>query len=167
MPFTKATMSQRLVWLDAVRSTENSAVTWKTLFSGRLPIDVAERVALRVAVDRLRDRRAEDERVVDVLVGAPQPLQAVGRGLEPPHRLVRILEVEGILAAAMGEAVDAHELVGKHVVQHHVPQAAAAQAQRLLLRERREPERHQQLQRRNLGLMFLGGVEGHRACSRA
>src|SRR5690606_40534200 len=35
-----------------------------------LPIDVAERVALRVAVDGLRDGRAEDERVVDVLVRA-------------------------------------------------------------------------------------------------
>jgi len=108
-----------------------------------LPIDVAERVALRVAVDGLRDGRAEDERVVDVLVRSAQTLQPIWSGLQPAHRLMRVLEVEGILTAAMREAVDAHELLGEHIVQHHVPQPPAAQAQCLVLRERHKPERHQ------------------------
>ena len=72
---------------------------------------------------------------------------------------MRVLEVEAVLAAPMREAVDAHELLGEHIVQHHVPEAPAAEAQRFLLRERGEPERHEQLQRRNLGLVFLAGIE--------
>ena len=74
---------------------------------------------------------------------------------------MRILEVEGILPAAMGEAVDLQKLVGKDVVEHHVAQAAAALAHSLGLGQRREPQRHQELQGGDLGLMLLGGVEGH------
>jgi hypothetical protein len=56
----------------------------------------------------------------------PEPLQAIGRGLEPSHCLVRVFEIESVFATPMREAIDAHELLGEDIVQHHVPQAPAA-----------------------------------------
>ena len=61
----------------------------------------------------------------------------------------------------MGEAVDPQKLVRKDVIEHHVAQTTAAQAHRIGLRQGREPQRHQELQGGDLGLMLLGGVEGH------
>ena len=87
---------------------------------GRLPIDVAERIGLGVSLDRLGDRRAKDEGVVDILVGAAQTLLTVGRRLQAPDRLVGVLKIEGILPTAVGEAVDLQKLVGKDIVEHHI-----------------------------------------------
>ena len=151
-------MSHRLVWMLAVRSTGDFGRDVIDVVRRPLPIDVAERVGLRVSLDRLGDGRAEHEGVVDVLIGPAQALLPVRRGLETPDGFVRILEVEGILPAAMGEAVDLQELVGKDVIEHHVAQATAAQAHRLGLGQRREPKRHQKLQGRDLGLVAFSAA---------
>jgi len=72
---------------------------------------------------------------------------------------VRVLKVERILPPAVGEAIDPQEVVRKNVVEHHVAQATAALAHCLGLRQRREPQRHEQLKGGYLRLMFLSSVE--------
>ena len=135
---------------------------------GRLPVDEAEGEALAVAIDGLGDGRAQDQCVVDILVGAFQPLQAIRCRLEATHGFMCILQVEAILSASMGEAVDAHHAFSQHVIQHNVAQPVAAQGEGLGLRQRPEAECHQHLQGRNLRLVFFCGVEaagvGHHAC---
>ena len=39
---------------------------------------------------------------------------------------MRVLEIEGIVTAPIAEAVDLQKLLGKHIVEHDVTQAAAA-----------------------------------------
>ena len=59
---------------------------------GLLPIDEAERVALAVAVDGLGNRGAEQEGVVNVLVGAAQALEPVGLRFQPPDGLLGVFK---------------------------------------------------------------------------
>ena len=48
------------------------------------------------------------------------------------------------------------QLLGQHLVENDVAQPPPAQDQCLGLRERRKTQRHQQLQGRDLGLIFFG-----------
>ena len=72
-----------------------------------------------------------------------------------------ILQVEAVLATPVGEAVDLEELVGEDVVQKDVAEAVAALGEGFLLGEGGEAQGDQELQGRDLGLVLLGGVEGH------
>lgn len=114
----------------------------KDVVLGVLPIDETERVALRVAVDRLRDRRAKDKRIVDVLVGAPQALEPVGRGLEPPHRLMSIFQIETIVPATMREPIEPHQAIHEHIVEDNVPLPPATQGKGFFLGQRLETHRY-------------------------
>ncbi|MET3471781.1 hypothetical protein ABIC78_002306 [Novosphingobium sp. 1529] len=113
---------------------------------GRIvPIDEAERVAFGIAVDRLGDRGAQHQRVINVLVGRLQPPDPVGRGLQPAQSLVRVFQIERVFTALVGEAVDPHEAFDRDVIQHHVAQPIPAQFQHLGLRQRHKAHRNQHL----------------------
>ena len=49
---------------------------------GCLPVDVLEGIAFAVAFNRLGDRRAQNQEIIDVLVRALQPLQLIRGRLE-------------------------------------------------------------------------------------
>ena len=127
--------------------------------AGLLPIDEAERVALAVAVDVLGDRGAEQEGVVNVLVRAAQALEPVSIRFQPPDGLMGVFGIERVGAASVGETVDPQQLFGQHAVERDVAQSPAAPGQRFLLGQRCKAQRHEELQRRDLGLVFFGGVK--------
>ena len=85
----------------------------------------------------------------------------IRRGLQSPDGFMRVLKVEAVIPAAMSEAIDLQKLIGQHIVQHHVAQAATTQANRLGLGQWREAKSHEHLQRRDLGLVFFRGIESH------
>ena len=126
-----------------------------------LPVDVAEGKALAVAVDGLGDCGAENQRIVDILIGGHKALDAVRRRFQAAHGLVRAFQIEAVLATAIGVAIDLQQLIGQHIVQHHGAQASAAQAQSLRLAQWLVTQCNQHLHRRNLRLILLGGVEDH------
>ena len=128
---------------------------------GILPVDVAERVRLRVTADLLRDARPEHKQVVDLLVRASKSLNLIRVGMETPDGFVRIFQVEPVAAAAVREAVDREEAVREDVVQNDIAKAAATVAKGVGLGEWRVSERDEELQRGDLGLVLLGGIEGH------
>ena len=128
---------------------------------GVLPVDEAERIALGVPVDGLGDRRAQHQRVVDILIGALEPLHPVWGGFQPPHRLMGVGEIERIFSPLMREAIDAHQALGEHIVEHDIAEPPPAQGQRLGLGKRRVAQRHEQLERGYLGLRSLCGVKAH------
>ena len=130
-----------------------------------LPVDVSERVRLRVPADPLGDGRPKDEQVVDFLIRAAKALHLVGPGTEATDGLVGILQVEVVLAAPVGEPVDLEKLVGEDVVQKDVAETVPAQGEGLRLGEWGEAEGDQELQGRDLGLVLLGGIEGHGGAS--
>ena len=125
---------------------------------GVLPVDVAEGVGLGVPPDVLRDRRPEYEKVVDLLVRAAESLCAIGGGAEASDGFLGILQVEAVAAAAVGETIDREKAVREGVVQEDVAEAAAAVVEGFSLGEWGVAERDEELQRGDLGLVFLGGV---------
>ena len=62
----------------------------------------------------------------------------------------------------MGETVDLQQMVGKDIIQKHIAQPTAALIHDLVLGERHKSQGDEHLQRRNLGLVFFGGVEDFR-----
>ena len=142
MPLTNATMSQR--GLGTARSLHRHLGGHVIGVVVRLvPIDIAERVRLRVPINGLGDGRAEHEGVVNVLICAAQALEPVGRRLQPAYRLMGVFKIEGVGAAAVAEPVEPQQLLGQHLVKDDVAQPPAAQGQRLGPRQRPEAQRHQ------------------------
>ncbi len=68
-------MSGRRVSRLPVRSTSNSAVTWKVLLRGVLPVDVAQGESLGFTVDGLVEALPQREEVIDLLAGAHQTVE--------------------------------------------------------------------------------------------
>ena len=105
---------------------------------GMLPVDVAKVEALGVALDGLLQRRAQREQVVDVLVGALQPV--VAHALELLDGGLDVLLAEEVLAALVGDAVDALELLAENLVQQDIAGLPQASGERFRAAGTRSPD---------------------------
>ena len=99
MPFTKPTMSQRFGLRRAGALDRDLGGNLIPIVARILPVNVAEGKALAVAVDGLGDGGAEHQRIVDILIGGHKALDAVRRRLQAAHGLVRVFQIEAVLAA--------------------------------------------------------------------
>ncbi len=154
MPLTYPTMSHRL---SVARASLDRQLRghMEDVVLGLFPINEPEGIALRIPVDCLGDCRAEDERVVDILVSPLEPLQPVRRGLQAPHGFVSIGEIERILAPLVVEAVDAEKLLREDIVENDIAQPVAPQGECVSLRQRLDAFKQ--------GIVLLRLLVGHRA----
>ena len=73
-----------------------------------------------------------------------------------------VFKIKSIVTATVAEAIELQQLVDQHLIEGDVAQSPAAQGQGLGLGEGLEAQRHEQLQRRDLRLVFFGGVKAHK-----
>ena len=121
---------------------------------GLVPVDEAHRVALLIAFDRLRNRRAQDQALEQHLVRPHQP--ALNRRIRAKltDRLRGVGGIKRVFRAPVGVAVDLQQLVDHHRLQQHTGRAAA-KAFAFGLRQDFPAHRGQHHQSRHLGGVHL------------
>ena len=145
----------------AARALDSDFSSYMEGIVGRVfPVDETEAETLGISVNRLGDRGAKDQCVIDVLIGGLEAFDPVGSWFEAADRVMRVFKVKGVGLAAILEGVELQELLNEDVIEHHVAEAAAPLADDFGFRHGRVTERHQHLQGRDLGLVFFGRVEG-------
>jgi len=128
---------------------------------GVLPVDVADRVAAGVAVDRLRQADAEGQEVVQRLACPHQPV--VGVLFQAADGSLDGIFGEVVGAALAADAVECAKLLRQHIIEDDVARATAAQGQGLVGAEVAVAEADQELEGGDLRDQRLaeGGGRAH------
>ena len=126
--------------------------------SVRVPVDVVERKALGVAADRLLQALAENQQVVDLLVGADESVvQHVFQNL---HGGLDVGLAELVLLPLEANPVQFAQLFDEHRFEQHVARLSPPQRDRLARREVAPAQILQELQGRYLrDVVFEEGRE--------
>ena len=134
-----------------------------------LPVDVAQRKRLGVAIHRLLQADAQRQQVVHRLIGALQPV--IGHSAQALNGGMNVFFGKRMQRAPVLDAVEALELRTQHLFQQHIGPFATARSQGLSRAQVLPAQVDQQLHRRYLAEKDFLGLEttrvgAHAACQK-